>query len=136
MPLLIGTEETGSMAEASAVPEAYARARALWATSTTAFAQGDVPKAAAGFVDVAYGLIGSAPSEHEGAYRASRCLAYENAASVWEQAGHPEAAEALLSAFRIRDPSCRITIQEALVRLSGGPVPGVAQMKTARTEEP
>jgi len=114
MPSLIGT---------STAVEHYGVALERWRTSTTAYARGDVGLATSGFVELAYGLLArrNDPPEHAGAIRAARCLAYENVAAAWMNAGQPVAARYALRAASSRDADCEHSIANARRRLDNAP---------------
>jgi hypothetical protein len=109
-PALVGTS-TG--------PAPYRQARVLWRTATVAFSRGDYEAAADGFLTVADRLRRTtlAHPEHEGAFRATRCLAYENVAAIYAGLPTLEQGAAQLRKARVEDPDCQHTLSRSLARL-------------------
>ncbi len=107
LPLLVGT---------TTVPPAYAEARAAWKTATTAFERRDAEGASVAFSAAAEALLAPPPPGHEGAYRAGRCMAYENIGAIWRSMPDPEPGRRRLRAARVEDPPCRLTAERALER--------------------
>lgn len=112
LPHLIATSSTSTVP--SPPPGAYREASEHWRTATAAFARRDV-KSADAFLAAAERLR-AGPPEHAGAFRAGRCMAYENAGAVWRGAGLDDAADRL-RALATADPACARSVERALQRL-------------------
>jgi hypothetical protein len=107
-PQLIGT---------ATAPPPYVDARQHWQTATVAFSRGDLEGSAQNFLDLAETLRRTtlAYPAHAGAFRAARCLAYENVGAIY-RAAEAERGAALLRKARVEDPDCAETISRALTR--------------------
>ena len=108
-PALVGTS-TG--------PAVFAAAGRRWRTATVAFSLGDLDTSATAFGDVADTLRRSAAEypEHAGAFRAARCMAYQNIGAIFRYLPNPDEGRARLRRAQVEDPECAESIGLALTR--------------------
>jgi hypothetical protein len=130
-PGLIGTS-TG--------PPVYGAARRRWRTATVAFSLGDLETSAKAFSDLADSLRRSAVDHprHAGAFRAARCMAYENIGAIYRSLPDSEPGQAQLRRAKIEDPDCAESITRTLARfeadaLSANPI---KEMQTYDADPP
>jgi len=109
-PMLVGT---------ATAPPVYRAARRRWRTATVAFSLGDLETSARAFMDLAERLRREELNhpEHRGAFRATRCFAYENVGAVYRGLGASEDGAALLRKARVEDPPCEHSITKTLSRI-------------------
>lgn len=108
-PSLVGTS-TG--------PGVYEAAGRRWRTATVAFSLGDLETSAKAFLELSEDLRRSEVDHpaHRGAFRAARCMAYENVGAIYRGLDDPETGSAILRRAEIEDPDCRHTINRTLSR--------------------
>lgn len=116
LPSLVGT---------ATAPPVYEAARRRWRTATVAFSLGDLETSSSAFLELAEDLRREALSHpaHQGAFRAARCMAYENVAAMHRDWGQPERGAAALRKARVEDPDCQHSVTRALERLGETPPP-------------
>jgi hypothetical protein len=145
LPLLIAVARTASTATVAvpagadvpdtvsfaSPPDAYLEAMQLWRTATTAVTARD-PNAGALFLGVARTLEAGPSHPHRGAFRAGRCMAYENAGRVWAASDPGEAAQRLARILDA-DPGCRRSLARLIGRLKPAQREGAVVKTSTRT---
>lgn len=130
-PGLVGTS-TG--------PAVYGAARRRWRTATVAFSLGDLDNSAKAFSELADSLRRSAIEhpQHAGAFRAARCMAYENIGAIYRSLSDPEPGRAQLRRANVEDPDCSESITAALARFESERLPPnpVTEMKALDASAP
>ena len=114
-----------ALVDTSTGPAVYGAARRRWRTATVAFSLGDLETSARAFSDLAESLRRSAVDhpQHTGAFRAARCMAYENIGAIYRSLPDPEPGKAQLRRAKVEDPDCAESITRALGRFEADDLP-------------